>query len=357
MATKQYWVKVGDKVRGPFSPGQLRRLAAEGKLLRDHEVGDDQSRWCVARRIKDLSFGSTNEATPEGQSPVSASSDSQESKTGDEASGQADVDQLLGKTVTQQTRLECLQSAPRRIAIACGIWVGFGVLTAINAVAGLIVCLCIGVAALNGSVNKSFNLAILAFGGVIGIGVALMIAGGLADAGRNALRAKSESLAASATISLAAGAALGLTMLGFAIAALTGWQTTILRDAKVPFELARFLKQGLSITLFTGTPLLIWAGSLARRHHAEYDAWRTECWKHIPDDSPERATAEEKAKAQQLARQQQTIETLSRILPLDRFPEEQRWAATQWILGGSAVALLLGMIAWVYWVQATTPLR
>jgi hypothetical protein len=65
---KQYWVKVGLQIAGPFSEVKLRHLAEKGKLKTHYLVSEDRCRWVRADGIKDLDFGS---ALPEQPATVS----------------------------------------------------------------------------------------------------------------------------------------------------------------------------------------------------------------------------------------------------------------------------------------------
>ena len=56
---KEYWIKAGGKVRGPFNATQLKKLAASGKLRRDHKVSSDQETWTLAEEVSGLRFPET----------------------------------------------------------------------------------------------------------------------------------------------------------------------------------------------------------------------------------------------------------------------------------------------------------
>ena len=52
---QQYWIKSGEKVRGPFTGWQLMQLASTNRLKPDYLVSKDQTKWIPARKIKGLS--------------------------------------------------------------------------------------------------------------------------------------------------------------------------------------------------------------------------------------------------------------------------------------------------------------
>jgi hypothetical protein len=54
---KQYWVKVGRDIAGPFSKVKLRHLAEKGKLKPHYLVSEDRSRWIRAADLQQLEFG------------------------------------------------------------------------------------------------------------------------------------------------------------------------------------------------------------------------------------------------------------------------------------------------------------
>ena len=68
---KQFWVKVGAEIAGPFSEVKLRRLAEKGKLKSHYLVSPDRCRWVRAADMKELEFGG---ALPEQPATVSVRS-------------------------------------------------------------------------------------------------------------------------------------------------------------------------------------------------------------------------------------------------------------------------------------------
>jgi len=66
---RQLWVKISDKIQGPFTAEQLRQLAASRKLRPDHQVSADQVKWVAAARVKGLDF---SEEAPEPTTPPAA---------------------------------------------------------------------------------------------------------------------------------------------------------------------------------------------------------------------------------------------------------------------------------------------
>ena len=68
---KQFWVKVGLQIAGPFSEVKLRHLAEKGKLKPHYLVSDDRCRWARAAEMKQLEFGG---ALPKQPSTVSVRS-------------------------------------------------------------------------------------------------------------------------------------------------------------------------------------------------------------------------------------------------------------------------------------------
>jgi len=60
--TQQIWVKTKRGVAGPFSPTQIRQLAAEGRLKADHLISTDQEKWTRACKVKGLQFPGEEQA-------------------------------------------------------------------------------------------------------------------------------------------------------------------------------------------------------------------------------------------------------------------------------------------------------
>jgi hypothetical protein len=56
-ALSQYWVKIGEKISGPFSAGELRQMAEQGALKPSYLISRDRQRWAPAAKVKGLSFG------------------------------------------------------------------------------------------------------------------------------------------------------------------------------------------------------------------------------------------------------------------------------------------------------------
>ena len=52
----QYWVKSGDKIKGPFTGKQLIDLASANKLKRHYLISSDHKKWVRASRVKGLVF-------------------------------------------------------------------------------------------------------------------------------------------------------------------------------------------------------------------------------------------------------------------------------------------------------------
>jgi hypothetical protein len=52
--SQQWYIKSGEKALGPFTSGQLRRLAAAGKLTAKHQLSLDQQRWFRAENVNGL---------------------------------------------------------------------------------------------------------------------------------------------------------------------------------------------------------------------------------------------------------------------------------------------------------------
>lgn len=126
----EYWIHTGSEILGPFSGGQLKRLALAGKLKQDHKVSSDQKRWSTAKSVKGLVFAnedtfpaSSKSQTAQGQPepyPKVAATQAPPS----EASLDALYDQLTHCLVTKehaagisecQSRLNCASDTARKI--------------------------------------------------------------------------------------------------------------------------------------------------------------------------------------------------------------------------------------------------
>lgn len=53
---KQYWLKLGDKVTGPFTNSQIRQLAAQGEIRGEHKISLDRKQWFRATNVKSLNI-------------------------------------------------------------------------------------------------------------------------------------------------------------------------------------------------------------------------------------------------------------------------------------------------------------
>ncbi|MEO2017430.1 MAG: hypothetical protein ABGZ53_24005, partial [Fuerstiella sp.] len=56
---KKLWVDVGKGAEGPFSATHVREMASKGRLLPDHLVSQDGSKWVLASRIRGIEFSSS----------------------------------------------------------------------------------------------------------------------------------------------------------------------------------------------------------------------------------------------------------------------------------------------------------
>lgn len=52
----QFWVRVGGKIHGPFTPGQLKQFAAARRLAAQDSVSTDQMRWFPADKVQGLTL-------------------------------------------------------------------------------------------------------------------------------------------------------------------------------------------------------------------------------------------------------------------------------------------------------------
>jgi hypothetical protein len=60
--SQAFWVKTATKIQGPFTPAQLRRLAASGQLHREHLISADRQKWSRAENVKGLEFPADSDA-------------------------------------------------------------------------------------------------------------------------------------------------------------------------------------------------------------------------------------------------------------------------------------------------------
>ncbi len=65
--TKQFWVKTVSGSQGPFTSLKLRKLAASGKLLPNHNVSTNQEKWVLASSVRGLEFASPTESIVEAE--------------------------------------------------------------------------------------------------------------------------------------------------------------------------------------------------------------------------------------------------------------------------------------------------
>jgi hypothetical protein len=64
MRETKYWVKIRNRIDGPYSAAQLKQMAADGKLRPIHQISRDRCRWVLAMQVKGLTFGG---GSPEAQ--------------------------------------------------------------------------------------------------------------------------------------------------------------------------------------------------------------------------------------------------------------------------------------------------
>ncbi len=72
---KQYWLKLGDKIAGPFTNSQIRQLAAQGEIRGEHEISLDRKKWFRATNVKSLNIvpapvESSNSSTQQKFNPI-----------------------------------------------------------------------------------------------------------------------------------------------------------------------------------------------------------------------------------------------------------------------------------------------
>ena len=51
---KQYWLKLGGEISGPYSNSQIREFAEQGKIGSEHEISLDKEKWFRATSVKNL---------------------------------------------------------------------------------------------------------------------------------------------------------------------------------------------------------------------------------------------------------------------------------------------------------------
>jgi hypothetical protein len=56
-SSSQYWVRVGEKIAGPFNSSELRQMAERGAIKPDYLIGRDRRKWTRAADVKGLAFG------------------------------------------------------------------------------------------------------------------------------------------------------------------------------------------------------------------------------------------------------------------------------------------------------------
>ncbi|UCF15442.1 MAG: PH domain-containing protein [Phycisphaerales bacterium] len=66
--SKQYWLKLGDEVTGPFSNSQIRQLATLGLITSGHQISLDRVKWVPATKVKGLNLTPADSDAPGGSS-------------------------------------------------------------------------------------------------------------------------------------------------------------------------------------------------------------------------------------------------------------------------------------------------
>lgn len=69
---QQFWIRAGERVRGPFSTEDVQRLAREGRLNPQHQLSVDQQTWQPAGDVPGLQFAESA-VTPKGKQSISNS--------------------------------------------------------------------------------------------------------------------------------------------------------------------------------------------------------------------------------------------------------------------------------------------
>jgi len=65
---KQYWLKLGDEVTGPFSNSQISQLATLGLIKGGHQISPDKVKWVPATKVKGLNLTPAASDAPGGSS-------------------------------------------------------------------------------------------------------------------------------------------------------------------------------------------------------------------------------------------------------------------------------------------------
>ncbi len=55
---KEYWLRIGHQVTGPFTGSQIRQLAAQGKIRGEHKISLDRKQWFPAAKVKSIAIAS-----------------------------------------------------------------------------------------------------------------------------------------------------------------------------------------------------------------------------------------------------------------------------------------------------------
>lgn len=66
--SKQYWLKLGDEVTGPFSNSQIHQLATLGLIKSEHLISLDRVKWVPATKVKGLNLTAAASDAPGGSS-------------------------------------------------------------------------------------------------------------------------------------------------------------------------------------------------------------------------------------------------------------------------------------------------
>ncbi len=59
---KQYWLKLGDAVTGPFTGSQIRQFATLGQIRGEHSISPDKVKWVSAIKVKGLDLAPGTDA-------------------------------------------------------------------------------------------------------------------------------------------------------------------------------------------------------------------------------------------------------------------------------------------------------
>jgi hypothetical protein len=108
----QFWVRVGGKIHGPFTPGQLKQFAAARRLAAQDSVSTDQIRWTPADQVPGLTLPPAKRLSASDELGLAESEDDARATPPDYSAIPIDLPPLKAALADEEYRLSELLDEP-----------------------------------------------------------------------------------------------------------------------------------------------------------------------------------------------------------------------------------------------------